>query len=66
MQDDIKNIKYGDLVQTSILKYFFQLFNILSNIFYTFMKLFIDVTVEIEILYYISKKIINYYDKEFY
>ena len=23
MKDDIKNIKYGDLVQTSILKYFF-------------------------------------------
>ena len=66
MKYDIKNIKYGDFVQTNILKYFFNSW-ILNNIFYIFMKLLIYATVKIKILHLISKKkIINYHNTKIY
>ena len=65
MKDEVKNVKYGGLVQTkhdglvqtSILKYFFSSW-LLCNIFYTFMELLIYATVGTEILHWVSK--INY------
>ena len=34
-------------------------------IYFIFIKLLIYITVETEILHYVSKKIINYYDRDF-
>ena len=55
MKNEVKNIKFGSFMQTSILKYFFSS-RILGNIFGNFMKLLICTTVGTEILHWVSKR----------